>query len=60
MLVFASPRAPGSCYKVECDEGTAVRMRAIIPCEMKAAAITAQTLGQDEDEDIHDHPFNRR
>jgi len=60
MMVFASPRAPGSHYKVETDADTAVRMRALINSEIKAACLADQMLGSDDgDDQPHDDPFNR-
>lgn len=59
MLVFTSPRCPGSHYKVEADEGTAMRMRALIPTEIKAASVAGHIFGPDEDDHPHEHPFNR-
>lgn len=59
MLVFASPRCPGSYYKVEADEGTAMRLRALIPSEIKTAEVTGLVFGTDDEDDPHEHPFDR-
>ena len=59
MLVFASPRCPGSHDKVEADEGTAARMRALIPTEIRAATMAGHVFGPDEDDSPHEFPFDR-
>jgi hypothetical protein len=60
MLILASPRNPGSHFKVEADAGTAARMRAIISTEIKSAAVVGKILGSGNgDDQPHDHPFNR-
>ena len=58
MLVFSSPRVPGSHYKVEADGKTAARMQVLINAELHSATVTGKMLGHDEDEPHHD-PFNR-
>ena len=58
MMVFSSPRNPGSLFKVETDTATAHRLRALINSVVNAATAVAEMLGQDEDNPHHD-PFNR-
>ena len=57
MLVFCSPRTPGSHYRVEADDDTADRMRALIMSEVRVLKNHAQSP-DDEDQPHHD-PFNR-
>jgi hypothetical protein len=59
MLVFASPRTPGSHYKVEADAATAARMRALINAEVKSACVADETLGSGDGDDHPHDPFNR-
>ena len=67
MLLFTSPRVPGSHYKVQVDAGTAARVRALINAENTTAQIAEQMAAQltdqlfnvdDEDNRPHD-PFGR-
>jgi len=59
MLVFTSPRVPGSHYKVETDPATAMRMKALIDAEVKAVMIAGSSQHDDEDPPC-DAPFDRR
>jgi len=63
MLLFTSPRVPGSHYKVQVDDGTAARVRALINAEVITAEMSdemsEQLFGTDnEEEPLHD-PFGR-
>lgn len=57
MLLLHSPRTPGTYYKVEADEATAHRMRALIDTEIRSAC-QANHIHDDEDHP-HNDPFNR-
>ena len=60
MMVFTSPRIPGSHYKVETDEGTAARMRALIDAEVRALMVAGPPCQHDDEDSSRDAPFDRR
>jgi hypothetical protein len=60
MLILASPRIPGSHYKVETDPGTAARMRALINTEVHSACLAEKISGfSDEEDPQHDQSLDR-
>ena len=57
MLLFTSPRAPGSHYEVEVDSPTAAKMRTLISIENQIAVAASGALGASPDED--ELPYGR-
>ena len=59
MLLFTSPRMPGSHYKVQVDAATAARVRTLITSEAITAEmsqqIADQITGADDEEEEQPH-----